>query len=208
MINNNNTSNINQTYIIQAINSSGGTGFDVFVTGGTYSNGTAIFTNNSGGTFSVSGFSTGGSGGTGFDVFVTGGTFKNYELTLTNNTGGTFNVLIPARIFTSGSTTTTNNTLTLIDTISGLTNNSNFFIKSYLTAYKDNIDYGFWGRTLAINNYSGVTIIGENSDFDRISSGLTSSSIIYSGINQTIEIFVSGETSKNYFWKSNWEIIK
>lgn len=36
---------------------------DVFVTGGTYTNstGTAIFTNNTGGTFSVSGFYTGGS---------------------------------------------------------------------------------------------------------------------------------------------------
>src|SRR5882757_9306959 len=33
--------------------------FDVFVTGGTYSNGTAVFENNTGRTFSVSGFSTG-----------------------------------------------------------------------------------------------------------------------------------------------------
>jgi hypothetical protein len=32
---------------------------DVFVTGGTYSNGTAIFTNNTGGTFNVTGFTTG-----------------------------------------------------------------------------------------------------------------------------------------------------
>jgi len=39
-----------------SIVSSGGT--DVFVTGGTYSSGTTIFTNNSGGTFSVSGYST------------------------------------------------------------------------------------------------------------------------------------------------------
>lgn len=35
---------------------------DVFVTGGTYSSGTAVFNNNTGGTFSISGFSTGGSG--------------------------------------------------------------------------------------------------------------------------------------------------
>ena len=33
--------------------------FDVFVTGGTYTNGTALFTNNTGGTFNVSGFTTG-----------------------------------------------------------------------------------------------------------------------------------------------------
>jgi hypothetical protein len=35
--------------------------FDVFVTGGTYSNGTVTFRNNTGGTFNVTGFYTGGS---------------------------------------------------------------------------------------------------------------------------------------------------
>ena len=52
-----------------------------FVTGGTYSSGTAIFTNNSGGTFNVTGFSTGGAftGGT-----VTGETtFQNGVLSNT-----------------------------------------------------------------------------------------------------------------------------
>ena len=37
-------------------------GSDITVTGGTYSNGTAIFTNTTGGTFNVTGFTTGGSG--------------------------------------------------------------------------------------------------------------------------------------------------
>jgi hypothetical protein len=36
---------------------------DIFVTGGTYTSGNAIFTNNSGGTFTVSGFAVGGGGG-------------------------------------------------------------------------------------------------------------------------------------------------
>ncbi len=36
---------------------------DVYVTGGTYTNGNAIFTNNTGGTFDVSGFAIGGGGG-------------------------------------------------------------------------------------------------------------------------------------------------
>ena len=44
----------------------GGGGTDVFVTGGTYSTGTATFTNNTGGTFNVTGFSTGSSGGTSY----------------------------------------------------------------------------------------------------------------------------------------------
>lgn len=91
---------------------------DVFVTGGTYSAGTTTFTNNTGGTFSVTGFSTtfpftGGtvSGATNFtngltantisattyynlpiDVFVTGGTYTSGNAIFTNNTGGTFTV--------------------------------------------------------------------------------------------------------------------
>lgn len=60
---------------------------DVFVTGGTYSNGTTIFKNNTGGTFSVTGITT-------QDVFVTGGTYSASAETATfkNNTGGTFSV--------------------------------------------------------------------------------------------------------------------
>jgi hypothetical protein len=93
---------------------------DIRVTGGTYSNGTATFRNNTGGTFNVTGFSTstgtsftGGtvSGATNFtggltantisattyqnlptDIRVTGGTYSSGSLTFTNNTGGTFNV--------------------------------------------------------------------------------------------------------------------
>jgi hypothetical protein len=61
---------------------------DTVVTGGTYSNGTAVFRNNTGGTFNVTGFSTGG----GVDVFVTGGTYTAGTATFRNITGGTFNV--------------------------------------------------------------------------------------------------------------------
>ena len=66
------------------------TSLDVFVTGGTYTNGTAVFTNNTGGTFNVSGFVTGFT-----DTFVTGSTYNNSNVfTFTNNTGGTFSILI------------------------------------------------------------------------------------------------------------------
>ncbi len=72
---------------------SGSTNFDIYVTGGTYNNltGDATFTNNSGQTFSVTGFSTSTGG---VDVFVTGGTYNNLTgtATYTNNTGGTFSV--------------------------------------------------------------------------------------------------------------------
>ena len=61
---------------------------DTFVTGGTYSSGTATFTNSTGGTFNVTGFFTGST-----DVRVTGATYSNNSFTYTNNTGGTFSVL-------------------------------------------------------------------------------------------------------------------
>ena len=46
---------------------------DVFVTGGTYSAGTATFSNNTGGTFSVTGFTTGGTQN-GLNYYVSGST--------------------------------------------------------------------------------------------------------------------------------------
>jgi len=90
---------------------------DTNITGGTYTTGTAIFTNNTGGTFSVTGFTTpftGGSvtGATNFtngltantfsattyqnlptDIRTTGGTYSNNNFIFSNNTGGTYNVL-------------------------------------------------------------------------------------------------------------------
>ena len=113
---------------------------DVFVTGGTYVGSTLTFTNNTGGTFNVTGITTsatftGGtvSGPTTFisgltastisattyqnlprDVFVTGGTFSSGTITFRNNTGGTFNVvgLVSADTFTTAFTYS-NNVFTL-----------------------------------------------------------------------------------------------
>jgi hypothetical protein len=84
---------------------------DVFVTGGTLNSGTATFTNNTGGTFSVTGFST-----VFFDVFVTGATKSGSVATFTNNTGGTFTLTGLTDTFVTGGTksgsnvTFTNNT--------------------------------------------------------------------------------------------------
>jgi hypothetical protein len=60
---------------------------EIVVTGGTFNTTTrvATFTNNTGGTFTVGGFS---------DVYVTGATYNNAnQFTYTNNSGGTFSVL-------------------------------------------------------------------------------------------------------------------
>ena len=63
---------------------------DVYVTGGTYSAGTATFTNSTGGTFTVTGLSTGYTN----TNIITGGTYNATTgiETLTNNTGGSITI--------------------------------------------------------------------------------------------------------------------
>jgi hypothetical protein len=132
-----------------------GTGTDTFVTGGTYnqSNGIATFTNNTGGTFTVTGFTT---GGTGTDVFVTGGTYNSSAstITFTNNTGGTFTVT-----GISGGTGTDYYTIS-----AGLNGNTIEFDRTDTpNAYSVDLSpilSGFTGNTIytQINNYvSGVS---------------------------------------------------
>ena len=105
---------------------------DIQVTGGTYSNGTTTYRNNTGGTFTVTGLTTPFTGGTiagglvtpsvsattisattyvglPTDVRVTGGTYNAGTATFTNNTGGTFVVTgfstSTATAFTGGTVT-------------------------------------------------------------------------------------------------------
>ena len=75
---------------------------DVKVTGGTYNptSGVVTFTNTTGGTFNVTGFSTGMT-----DTFVTGGTYSTGTATFTRSNGATFNVTG----FNTGSVTAVNN---------------------------------------------------------------------------------------------------
>ena len=96
----------NNTDTLTLNNSTGGTvtitGFtDVFVTGGTYSDGTTTFTNNTGGTFTVSGYFTGQT-----DNSITGGTFNNNTdtLTLNNSIGGTITITGFTDYYTTGFT--------------------------------------------------------------------------------------------------------
>jgi hypothetical protein len=150
---------------------------DIFVTGGTYSNGTATFTNNTGGTFNVSGFTTGGTSG--FDVFVTGGTYNNSNgtATFTNNTGGTFSVtgfttggtssstdvFVTGASYNNNTFTFTNNTggtfSTLFNTVTGLTINGNLSVTGNTTLR------GFTGTSGLISGSAQniLTIIGSGS---------------------------------------------
>ncbi len=107
---------------------------DTFVTGGTYNNATGIatFSNNTGGTFTVTGFTTGGTSG--FDVFVTGGTYNNATgiATFSNNTGGTFNVTG----FTTGGTGSVDLTVGLTQINNG--RNTNILFQSGSTLLQSN----------------------------------------------------------------------
>ena len=108
---------------------------DIYVTGGTYSNGTSTFRNNTGGTFNVTGFYTGGT-----DVFVTGGTYFNGTARFVNNTGGTFNV---TGFYTGGSdfytvtAITSSQTLTWDKSYWGISGSSNVDLTLPSTVGKD-----------------------------------------------------------------------
>lgn len=132
------------------------TGFtDVFVTGGTYSNGTTTFTNNTGGTFNVSGLTTPFTGGTvtgatnftggltantfsastylglPIDIRVTGATKSGSVATFTNNTGGTFTLTGLTDVFVTGGThSLTGGTTTFRNNTGGTFNVSGYFTPS------------------------------------------------------------------------------
>ena len=90
---------------------------DVTITGGTYNAGTAIFTNNTGGTFSVSGFGSGGGGGSFTGGTVNGPTNFTNGLTATTISATTYlnlpiDIILTGGTYSSGTTTATftNNT--------------------------------------------------------------------------------------------------
>jgi hypothetical protein len=165
------------------------TTFDVFVTGGTYSNGTATFTNNTGGTFSVSGFYTGFTGGvvSGLtantisattyqnlptDIRVTGGTYSNGITTFTNNTGGTFSVSgFSTAINFTGGTVTGPTQFT-----NGLTANT-FSATTYLGLP---LDVYTTGATLNNSNYQ-LTMTRNDGQTFGVNLGILSSDITITG---------------------------
>ena len=151
---------------------------DTYTTGGTYSNGSAVFTNNSGGTFTVNGFTTPFTGGTvagatqftngltantisattylnlPLDIRTTGGTYSNGTAIFTNNSGGTFNINGFTLPFTGGTVTGSTNY------INGLTANT-ISATTYLNL-PSSINIGNSDLTLTgnrnLNTQSGYTL--------------------------------------------------
>jgi len=117
---------------------------DTYTTGGTYNTGTAIFTNNTGGTFSVTGFSTSSGSATEFTGgTVTGATIFTSSVTVTNLASFSANTLVEA---TTGGT---------------LVQTGKMFISAYITAggtaallLENTANWDSYG------NYIGTTITG------------------------------------------------
>lgn len=218
----------------------------IYLTGGTYSNGTLTLSNNKSSNISISGFDyldapfSIHTGDTTIHFLVsdinlsdignsahthTIGEIVNLQNSLDNKfdiTGGTINGDVTANYFygdgsnltnvarrNEATRTTNDNTKYTIDTITGLTNDTSRFIEIYVTAHLDINNYGFWKRTIGVTNIGGVsTVMIENYDTDRQSTGLNPTDVTFSGSGSDILIQISGELSKTYNWISDWEIIK
>lgn len=103
---------------------------DIFVTGTTKSGTVATFTNNSGGTFTLTGIT---------DTFTTGATKSGTVATFTNNTGGTFTLTGLTDTFTTGGTYNAGT--------AQFTNNTGgtFSITGFSTGFGSNPGLEMWG---------------------------------------------------------------
>ena len=163
---------------------------DIRVTGGTYSSGTATFTNNTGGTFSVSGFSTGG--GSSSDIYVTGATYSNNTFTYTNNTGGTFSTLFNTMtgLTISGNLTVTGGTQSLF---SG--NSSVEMVKIIQAGSGDAFvvqDQANGDSSHFVINASGNTAIGLTQPLGNDKLTVSGNTNIYGGLTATTISSTSG----------------
>jgi len=135
---------------------------DMTITGGTYnsSTGTATFTNNSGGTFDVTGFLTGFT-----DIYTTGATYdvSTGEATFTRNDGNSYSV---SGFYTGGTDTY----------VTGFTNNNNVFTIS------DNTGQDF---STTLESLTGLTIGG---NLDVISIDPVDYIQFYTAATQTNEV--------------------
>jgi hypothetical protein len=183
---------------------------DVFVTGGTYSNGVILFRNNTGGTFTVTNLFSGTT-----DVFVTGGTYSNGVILFRNNTGGTFTVTNlfsgTTDVFVTGGTynagtgtaTFTNNTGGTFNIGGFFTGNTDVFVtggtyNNGVILFRNNT-----GGTFTVTNlFSGSTDVfvtgGTYSNgvilFRNNTGGTFTVTNLFSG---TTDVFVTGGTYSN-----------
>ena len=161
------------------------------------------------------------SGGTGIFAQKSGVDLQFKSLTSTGQTlnitsdGNTVNLEIGPNgaLRTKSSLTTTNNTQTLIGQISGFTSvgmtGGTYIVESYITANKSLTEYGVWKRTLGVTTTGGTpVIVYESAVLDKVSSGFTGTTILYSGITgNLIDIYVTGVAANTYNWFSYYEVV-
>ena len=146
---------------------------DVYVTGGTYSAGTAVFTNNTGGTFSVSGFSTSATTSTQF----TGGTVSGATIFTNGLSANTISATtyynLPKDVYVTGGTYTSST-----GTIGFINNTGGTFDVNGL--FKPSDDIYTTGFTFDTSNYN--LIIKRNGGLGDLTQSL---SILASDLNIT-----------------------
>ena len=183
---------------------------DIRVTGGTYNAGVTTFTNNTGGTFTISGFST----GTTYFVGVIGNTPNASGATINNN----ILTLQPASSSFGGVMTTSAQTISGNKTWSGITsfentvrvNNNNLF-RLYDTGNVNNASIGFsqitYPTTFPILNFilNGASLGGFSQDGLQMVAkqtgyhvgGFNSSIFNNTNSNQTISFLTIGNVYSN-----------
>ena len=134
-------------------------GTDVQITGGTYNSGTTTLDlfNSTGGTISITGFTSGGGGTT-----VTGGTFDHATgiLTINSSDASSVNISGFTDVYTSGGTLS-GGTLVLYDSTGGTVNITGFTVLDHISyGEASNLDTGL--RVIDTEPTSGVTGIFYN----------------------------------------------
>ena len=134
-------------------------GTDVQITGGTYNSGTTTLDlyNSTGGTISITGFTSGGGGTT-----VTGGTFDHETgiLTINSSDASSVNISGFTDVYTSGGTLS-GGTLVLYDSTGGTVNITGFTVLDHISyGEASNLDTGL--RVIDTEPTSGVTGIFYN----------------------------------------------
>jgi hypothetical protein len=127
---------------------------DMTVTGGTYNkdNGVVTFTNNSGGTFNVSGFTSGYT-----DIRVTGFTYQNNTFSISDSSGATF-----AQTVNSMTGLTISGSLTVNSAATFNTLNAESISSGLISATTANID------TITANTVSATTYYGDGSNLSNV----------------------------------------
>jgi len=174
------------TYYGDGSNLTGIANHDTYVTGGTYSNGTAIFTNNTGGTFSVSGFSTSNqfTGGTvsGFTSFIGGLSASTVSATTFYGDGSHLTGLVTQDTYVTGGTYS-NGTASFTNNTGGT-----FSVSGFTTPFTGgtvsgatNFIGGLTANTISATTYENlpfvsnvVTVAKSGGDFTNIADAVDS----------------------------------